>query len=111
MSGGVGLNLSPANKSVAFMTGASLQLGTVMLTPAVTFFEDQRVAGSYTTQQLYTTTGTVPTYTVCPKKFSIGITYVIPALSSASPASPASSPSSNSSTSSSGSSGGSKKSH
>ncbi|HTV54319.1 MAG TPA: hypothetical protein VMI06_05335 [Terriglobia bacterium] len=99
LAGGVGLNLTPANKSAAFMTGASLQLGTVMITPAVTFFEDQRLAGGFTTQQLYTTSGTVPTNIVWPKKFSIGITYVIPALSSASPASPASSPSSSNSSS------------
>lgn len=118
LAGGVGLDLTPANKSAAFMAGASLQLGTVMITPAVTFFEDQRLAGGYTTQQLYTTSGTLPTNIVWPKKFSIGITYVIPALSSASPASPTSSPSSSSSSSggpsssaSGGVSGGGKKSH
>ena len=118
LAGGVGLDLTPANKSAAFMAGASLQLGTVMITPAVTFFEDQRLAGGYSTQQLYTTSGTVPTNIVWPKKFSIGITYVIPALSSASPASPASSPSSSSTSSggpsssaSGGASGGGKKSH
>jgi hypothetical protein len=118
LAGGVGLDLTPANKSAAFMAGASLQLGTVMITPAVTFFEDQRLAGGYTTQQLYTSSGTLPTNIVWPKKFSIGITYVIPALSSASPASPASSPSSSSSSSggpsssaSGGPGGGGKKSH
>lgn len=108
LTGGVGLNLFPVNKSAAFMAGASLQLGTVMITPAVTFFQDQRLAGGYTTQQIYTSAGALPTNIVWPKKFSIGITYVIPALSSASPASPASSPSSSSS---SGSSGSGKKSH
>lgn len=92
LTGGVGLDVSPANKSAAFLTGASLQLGSVMITPAVTFFEDQRLGGGYSVGQLYTSSGGLPTNEVWVKKFSIGISYVIPPLSSASPASPASSP-------------------
>lgn len=100
LTGGAGLNVSPANKSAAFLAGASLQLGSVMITPAVSFFEDQRLGGGYNIGQLYTSGGSLPTSIVWPRKFSIGISYVIPLLSSASPASPSSSPSPNSSNSS-----------
>lgn len=114
LTGGVGLNVSPANKSAAFLTGVSFQLGSVMITPAVTFFQDQRLTGGYTVGETFTSGGSVPMTAVWPRKFSIGISYVIPQLSSASPASPASSPSpssggSNSSQPSSGGAGGSSK--
>lgn len=99
LTGGVGLNVTAATKSATFLVGPSVQLGSVMITPALSFFEDQRLKGNFNSSQLYTTSGSVPTDLAWVRKISFGISYIIPSLSSASSASPSSSPSSSSTSS------------
>lgn len=80
LSGGAGANLTASQKSADFLGGISLQLGSVLITPAAHVTWDVRLTQGVQTGAEFGSSppSPLPTKRALVTKFAIGISYILP---------------------------------